>query len=271
MADSVAPPRRSSRGTIPEAVSTNSVGQTEAQYDAARAQILRQEVDPISDNNVAENQNISTGDNNIDVEQTLEELVAAARASGQAARYTTSRKILLQQAMDILHSQGDNMTWECEEITALDLSELELKTLMRQYALQPQKVSLPGTSAPVVPSRLRLTENLRRLTGHISAADATAFQNISDKLGKEDIEMNLLVDDEARFTISSTLEAKAPYLDFPEDWQQWEVKWGHRELAKIVTLIWGKDSDSTHISIGDELRAYDLQMDSPKMHINNTR
>jgi hypothetical protein len=65
-----------------------------------------------------------------------------------------------------------------------------------------------------------LTENLKRLTGHISSANATAFQTISDKLGKEEIKMNHLVDAEARFTISSTLEANAPYLDLPENWEQ---------------------------------------------------
>jgi hypothetical protein len=50
-------------------------------------------------------------------------------------------------------------------------------------------------------------DDLKRLSGNISAADARDFQSISDKIGKEDIEMNLLVDEEAIFTITSTLEA----------------------------------------------------------------
>jgi hypothetical protein len=151
MADSVAPPRRSSRGTNPVPVSTSSRGQTDAEYEAAQDAIQRQEVDQPSNTNVG-NQNISEIENEDNVDQTLEEWLAAARASGQAARYATSRKILLRTAMDILYSQGENMTWKCAEISALDLSELDIKTLMRQYVLQPQKVSLPGTSAPTVPS-----------------------------------------------------------------------------------------------------------------------
>jgi hypothetical protein len=50
-------------------------------------------------------------------------------------------------------------------------------------------------------------DDVKRLSKNISAADARDFQSISDKIGKEDIEMNLLVDEEAIFTITSTLEA----------------------------------------------------------------
>jgi hypothetical protein len=83
-----------------------------------------------------------------------------------------------------------------------------------------------------------LLNDLKRLSGHIGPEDAKEFQTISGKLGKEEIEMTLLVDDEARFTIMSTLEAQAPYTDLPENWQQWETEWSHSELARIVTLIW---------------------------------
>jgi hypothetical protein len=76
--------------------------------------------------------------------------------------------------------------------------------------------------------------------------------------------MSLLVDEEAIFTIGSTLEAQAPYIDLPH-------KWGHKELARVVTLMWGKESGNTHLSIGDELRAYDLQIDTPKMALSNIR
>jgi hypothetical protein len=112
-------------------------------------------------------------------------------------------------------------------------------------------------------------DDLKRLSGNISAADARDFQSISDKIGKEDIEMNLLVDEEAIFTITSTLEAKAPYLDLPDNWEQWETEWSHRELAKIITLIWGKGSDKTHVSIEDEIRDYDLMIDTNKMALSN--
>jgi hypothetical protein len=84
---------------------------------------------------------------------------------------------------------------------------------LRRYRLQPQKVSLPGPSDNLQPKRLRLLNELKRLSGQIGPEDAKEFQTISDKLGDEDIKMNLLVDDEARFTIMSTLEANAQYSD----------------------------------------------------------
>mgnify|MGYP000582894515 FL=1 len=164
------------------------------------------------------------------------------------------------------------MSIHCDDIDALNLSESELKTLIRRYTLQPQKLSLHGSSIPTVPPRLRMIGDLKRLTGHtISATDAEAFQEASDKLGNEEIEMNLLVDEEASFTIGSTLEAKAPYTEFPKNWKLWETKWGHKELAKVVTMIWGRDGLNTHVTIGDELQSYDLQMDTPKMALHNIR
>jgi hypothetical protein len=238
---------------------------------------------------INKNQDGNQDQDNEDADLTLEELLAAAQAAGQAARLVTISQKQLKKGMEILYPQGDKMTWQCDEIAALNLSELELTTLMRQYALQPQKLSLPGPSAAAVPNRLRLTENLKRLTGHISSADAKEFQTISDELGKdvriayvrhfptasvvvqdknnkvrhkvkynqnrrrttlavgkcrtyailtkEEIEMTLLVDAEARFTISSTLEAKAPYLELPENWERWETEWKHGRLVYYVSLI----------------------------------
>jgi hypothetical protein len=92
------------------------------------------------------NVDIGRGDE-FDDDQTLEDLPAAARASNQAACFEASRKLLLRKGMNILHSQVENITLNCDEILALNLTESEIKTHMRQYALQPQKVSLPGPSA----------------------------------------------------------------------------------------------------------------------------
>jgi hypothetical protein len=60
---------------------------------------------------------------------------------------------------------------------------------------------------------------LYRLTGKNTLFDAKEFQTISDKQGAEHIAMHLLVDDDARFTISSTFTAKAPYLNLPPRWE----------------------------------------------------
>jgi hypothetical protein len=105
-------------------------------------------------------------------DQTLDDLLAAAQASNVAARLVASRKLVLEKGMDILRSQGADMTIHCDEINALNLTESELKTLMREYALQPQKESLPGSSVSALPPSLRLIHDLKRLTGQISPADA---------------------------------------------------------------------------------------------------
>jgi hypothetical protein len=107
-----------------------------------------------------------------------------------------------------------------------------------------------------------LLNELKRLSGQIGPEGAKEFQTIFDKLGDEDIKMNLLVDDEARFTIMSTLEANAQYSDLAKNWQQWETEWSHGELVRVITLLWGGKSN-THISVEDELRAYDLKIDTP--------
>ena len=183
---------------------------------------------------------------------TLEELLDRANKAGRESRYVTTRDEQLKKGLDILYQQGEEISLQSNEILALNLTELELKTLLRLYTQDPQKKSLPGSSATQKSSRLSLTEHLIRLSGHISPADAKAFQTISDKMGKESIEMHLLVDKEAKFTIGSTLDAKAPFTDLPENWQQWETEWDHATLAFIVTQIWRKEQTNIHISIGDE-------------------
>jgi hypothetical protein len=94
---------------------------------------------------------------------------------------------------------------------------------MKRYAANPQKSkSLPGPSNP---KSDQLTSELYRLTGKITPFDAKEFQTMSDKQGAEHIAMHLLVDDEARFTIRSTFKAKAPYLNLPTGWENWETNW----------------------------------------------
>ncbi len=89
---------------------------------------------------------------------------------------------------------------------------------MKRYATNPQKSeSLPGSSKP---RSVQLTSELYKLTGKVTPHfDAKEFQTMSDKQGAEEVAMNLLVDDEARFTISSTFTAKAKYLNLPPGWE----------------------------------------------------
>jgi hypothetical protein len=142
-------------------------------------------------------------------EETLEELVAKAKTS----LINSGGGIQLQKGLAILYVQGDNLTHNCEEIITLQLSDGGLKTLMKRYAANPQKnESLPGPSKPI---SVQLTSGLFRLTGKITPFDAKEFQTMSDKQGAEHIAMHLLVDDDARFTISSTFTAKAPHLNLP--------------------------------------------------------
>ncbi len=190
-------------------VSTNSRGQTEEDIQRENESGISHDLENPAHDDYHDKNDSERGEESHE-DQTLEELEATAKASNAAARLLASRNTLLEKGMNILHSQGADMSIHCDDIDALNLSESELKTLMRRYTLQPQKSSLPGSSVPTVPPRLRLIGDLKRLTGHmISAADALAFQEASGTLGREDIEMNLRVDEEASFTIDSTLEAKA--------------------------------------------------------------
>jgi hypothetical protein len=68
-------------------------------------------------------------------DQTLEDLEATAKASNAAARLLASRNTLLEKGMDILHSQGADMSIHCDDIDALNLSESELKTLISEIPL----------------------------------------------------------------------------------------------------------------------------------------
>ena len=177
--------RSASTGSIrtrSTSVSTNSRGQTEEDIQRENETgISHDPENPEHDDHHEEN-NSERGEES-EEDQTLEDLEATAKASNVAARLLTSRNILLGKGMDILHSQGADMSIHCDEIDALNPSESELKTLMRRYTLQPQKSSLPESSVPTVPPRLRWIGDLKRLTGHISATDAETFQEISDSSG----------------------------------------------------------------------------------------
>jgi hypothetical protein len=137
----------------------------------------------------------------------LDQLLVKAQEAGARSRRAKYIQEQLEKGLEILHSQGEEIDCNCDEISALNLTEEELKTLLRNYKKNPQKISISGPSNAQPNNRLRLMDDLKRLSGNISAADARDFQSISDKIGKEDIEMNLLVDEEAIFSITSTLEA----------------------------------------------------------------
>jgi hypothetical protein len=106
-----------------------------------------QDVDPDANQYVDPDQEIQDG-NLEDIEDnddlSMEELLQLALEAGAAARLASEREQLLQDGLKILHSQKDKMTIFCLEITSLNLSQGELKTLLKRYRLQPQKVSLPG-------------------------------------------------------------------------------------------------------------------------------
>jgi transposase InsO family protein len=269
------PKRAASTGSVPlrtrsSSVSTNSQGQTQEQEQEERQPTNTHDLEDIVNHDL--DNNIDFGEGDVpDMDKSLDELLAAAQASNVAARLVASRKLLLEKAMNILRSQGIAMTIYCDEINELQLTESELKTLMMEYTLKPHADSKPESAALPLPPSLRLMHDLKRLTGQISPTDAKTFQEYSDKHGKEKIEMSHLVDEEAIFTIDSTMAAQEEFADLPLNWKQWQTEWDHIELARVVTLLFGKESGNTHVTISDELRAYDLQMDHSKMALVNIR
>jgi hypothetical protein len=128
---------------------TNSRGMNQAQITAEQLRFQEEEeaeknkdpnankdtdhnIDEQSEGTQSEDDNPS---DNSSEEETLEELFAKAK---------TSRRNSTLRGLAILYAQGDNLTLDCEEIIALQLSNGELKTLMKRYATNPQKSeSLP--------------------------------------------------------------------------------------------------------------------------------
>jgi hypothetical protein len=110
---------------------------------------------------------------------------------------------------------------------------------------------------------------LYRLTEKITSFDDKEFETMSDKQGAEEVAMHLLVDNDARFTISSTFTAKAPYLNLPPGWEDWDKNWTHDVLAQYITLLWGQTIERMHVPIRDKIADYDLQLNTSKMNIEN--
>jgi hypothetical protein len=141
--------RRSLRATS-EPKQTNSRGHSASQHDAEFffPEDNQDDADPDAD------QDADHGADDDAIEDAFEDdeednlsvdaLLQLAQESGAAARLSTQREKLLQDGLKILHSQKDKMDVYCTEITSLSLNQEELKTLLRRYRLQPQKVSLPG-------------------------------------------------------------------------------------------------------------------------------
>ncbi len=130
--------RSASTGSIrtrSTSVSTNSRGQTEEDIQRENESGITLTENPAHDDNHDENDSERGEESHED--QTLEELEATAKASNAAARLLASRNTLLEKGMNILHSQGADMSIHCDDIDALNLSESELKALMRRYTLQP--------------------------------------------------------------------------------------------------------------------------------------
>jgi hypothetical protein len=127
---------------------------------------IRQEQDPPRRRSLGPNSStqrvIQEGDNeSSDEDQTLEELLVKAQEAGARSRRAKFIEQQLERGLEILHSQGEEIDLQSDEILALNLTEAELKTLLRRYASQPQKVSLPGPSSALPANRLRLINNLK--------------------------------------------------------------------------------------------------------------
>jgi hypothetical protein len=130
----------------------NSRGQTAKEQ---AAEMLQYEEDANQDGDPNANQDVDPEDviQDVNIEDindddlSMEDLLRLAQEAGAAARLASEREQLLQDGLKILHSQKDKMSIYCIEITTLNLTQDEIRTLLRRYRLQPQKVSLPGPSA----------------------------------------------------------------------------------------------------------------------------
>ena len=117
--------RSASTGSIrtrSTSVSTNSRGQTEEDIQRENETGISHDLENPEHDDHHEDNNSERGEES-EEDQTLEDLEATAKASNVAARLLTSRNILLGKGMDILHSQGADMSIHCDEIDALNLSE----------------------------------------------------------------------------------------------------------------------------------------------------
>jgi hypothetical protein len=64
-----------------------------------------------------------------EADMTLDELLVKAQEAGARSRRAKFIQEQLEKGLEILHSQGEEIDWQCDEILALSLTEAELKTL----------------------------------------------------------------------------------------------------------------------------------------------
>jgi transposase InsO family protein len=172
---------------------------------------------------------------------------------------------LIRNGLSILHKQKGDINLHSIDFLALDLNDLEIKEVLKRYKDIPNEIVEKGESA------IQLMEGVVRLSGTIRTSDAKELQAFSDKMGSTYVALQKLVDTDAIFTINNTLKQKARYIGLTEDEaKNWLTTWSHIDLAKWVTVIWGRKDEKTHSNLASELENFDLEIDSKDMHILNT-
>jgi hypothetical protein len=208
-----------------------------------------------------EEQNSNQEEHIHDEQAEMDQLLQSARK----ARHDEGRKPILASCLEIFYLQ-DEVDPSHLDIVTLNLTPEEMKQVLNTYRKNPYKI-VPISSSKK--DTITVTEQIHRLSGEITYNDAKLFQSVSDMLGNEEIDMVKFVDEEAQFTISSTFEANKKFLILPPNYLNWYTEWTHAQLAKLVTSIWGQKKDSTHTTLKDDIRQFDMRMDEPIMNIMN--
>jgi hypothetical protein len=185
----------------------------------------------------------------------IENLLVDARNSF----LSTHRLELIRNGLSILHKQKGDINLHSIDFLALDLNDLEIKEVLKRYKDIPNEIVEKGESA------IQLMEGVVRLSGTIRTSDAKELQAFSDKMGSTYVALQKLVDTDAIFTINNTLKQKARYIGLTEDEaKNWFTTWSHIDLAKWVTVIWGRKDEKTHSNLASELENFDLEIDSKR-------
>ena len=201
------------------------------------------------------NNNNSNNDINPDVLTAQQMLLQQAREAYQEK----TREGLKDKALSVLYTQKGQPDIKAPGVAVLQLTQEEEDDVLTRY------ISMPILSKEsTVPVALHMAA-LKRLGKRIDNAEAREFQAWSDKFGDQKIDLDRLIDRDAKFTIDTTLKAQTnlPLSDYERE--NWFTIWDHQTLAKWISTIWSdKNATGTKI-LANQIREFDFKFNSPSM------
>jgi hypothetical protein len=111
---------------------------------------------------------------------------------------------------------------------------------------------------------MQFLEGIEKLVKHINSDDAESFRAWSNRYAEQSVRRRLSV------YIKHTNQNNEEKLSLSEyEVKNWVNMWTHPQLAKVVSTIWNGEKHATHKDLDDAYNEYQVNINSPKMNINN--